>query len=89
MYPWASGGAKAPKMGQSRNGNTVQGLHVGLDTRGCVIGSDPGHLIATIGVRDLIVIQSGDATLVATKKDEAAVKQLVDKLKAGGLGKYL
>ena len=56
---------------------------------GCVIGSDAGHLIATIGVRDLIVIQSGDATLVASKKDEAAVKQLVDKMKAGGLGKYL
>lgn len=74
---------------QDAEGNTVQGSHLGLDTHGCVIGSDPGHLIATIGVRDLIVIQSGDATLVAAKKDEAAVKQLVDKMKAGGLGKYL
>lgn len=74
---------------QDATGNTVQGSHIGLDTHGCVIGSDPGHLIATIGVRDLIVIQSGDATLVAAKKDEAAVKQLVDKMKAGGLGKYL
>ncbi len=74
---------------QDAAGNTVQGTHVGLDTHGCVIGADPGHLIATIGVRDLIIIQAGDATLVAAKSDEAAVKQLVDKLKADGLGRYL
>ncbi len=74
---------------QDASGNTVQGQHVGIDTAGCVIGSDPGHLITTIGVRDLIVIQAGDATLVAKKSDEAAVKQLVDTLKAQGLGRYL
>jgi mannose-1-phosphate guanylyltransferase len=74
---------------QDAAGNTVQGTHLGLDTQGCVIGCDPGHLVATIGVRDLIVIQSGDSTLVAAKKDEAAVKQLVDKMKAGGLSRFL
>lgn len=74
---------------QDADGNTVQGSHCGIDTRNCVIGSDPGHLIATIGVSDLLVIQSGDATLVARKQDEAEVKKLVDKLKKDGWGKYL
>lgn len=74
---------------QDADGNTVQGSHCGIDTKNCVIGSDPGHLIATIGVSDLLVIQSGDATLVARKQDEAAVKELVDKLKKDGWGKYL
>jgi mannose-1-phosphate guanylyltransferase len=74
---------------QDADGNTVQGRHVGIDTHGCVIGVDAGRLVATIGVRDLIVIQDGDSTLVAAKKDEAAVKQLVEKMKAGGLGQFL
>src|SRR5262249_9293705 len=35
---------------QDANGNTVQALHIGINTANCVIVSDPGRLIATIGV---------------------------------------
>ena len=69
--------------------NTVQGLHVGVETAGCVIVSDAGHLVGTLGVQDLIIIQNGDATLVATKDREGDVKKLVDAIKATGLGRYL
>lgn len=69
--------------------NTVQGLHVGVDTAGCVVVSDAGHLVGTLGVSDLIIIQNGDATLVATKDREGDVKKLVDAIKAKGLGQYL
>jgi mannose-1-phosphate guanylyltransferase len=74
---------------QDAHGNTVQGSHCGIDTTNCVIGAEAGKLIATIGVSDLLIIQDGDATLVARKEDEAAVKQLVDKLRAEGWGQYL
>jgi mannose-1-phosphate guanylyltransferase len=74
---------------QDADGNTVQGLHVGVDTRNCVVVSDPGHLIATLGVRDLLIVQDGDATLVADRKDEGNVKLIVERLKKGGLEKYL
>lgn len=69
---------------QDAGGNTVQGRHLGIDTKGCVIAAEPGHLIATLGVSDLVIIQVGDATLVARKQDESRVKEIVDKLKSGG-----
>jgi len=74
---------------QDADRNPVQGLHAGVDTAGCVIVSDADHLIGTLGVRDLIVIQNGNATLVATKEREGEVKKLVDAIKAKGLGRYL
>jgi mannose-1-phosphate guanylyltransferase len=74
---------------QDADANTIQALHAGVATKNCVIVSDPDHLIGTLGVNDLVIIQSGNATLVTTRKGEADVKKLVDKLKADGLGRYL
>jgi len=74
---------------QDANGNTIQAMHVGINTSGCVIAADAGRLIATIGVSNLLIIQDGDATLVADRRDEATVKDLVAKLKSPGLEKYL
>jgi mannose-1-phosphate guanylyltransferase len=67
----------------------VQGLHAGVETRNCVLVSDPDHLIGTLGVHDLIVIQNGNATLITTRKGESDVKKLVDKIRADGLGSFL
>jgi mannose-1-phosphate guanylyltransferase len=74
---------------QDANGNTIQALHVGINTSGCVIAADAGRLIATIGVSNLLIIQDGDATLVADRRDEGKVKEIVDRLKTPGLEKYL
>ena len=74
---------------QDADGNTVQALHTGIGTKNCVIAGDPDHLITTIGVENLLIVQSGNATLVARRDDEAAVKQLVEKLKASGRGEFL
>ena len=74
---------------QDANGNTIQGQSLMIDTTGCVISANPGQLIATIGLNDLIIIQDGNATLVARKEDEARVKEIVDKLKAAKSGEYL
>ncbi|MBO0700647.1 MAG: mannose-1-phosphate guanylyltransferase [Zavarzinella sp.] len=74
---------------QDATGNTVQALHLGINTAGCVIVGDPGRLIATIGVSNLLIIQDGDATLIADRRDEGAVKEIVARLKTSGLEKYL
>jgi mannose-1-phosphate guanylyltransferase len=74
---------------QDANGNTVQALYAGVDTRNCVIVSDSNHLIGTLAVNDLVIIQNGNATLITTRKGEARVKELVDKIKAEGLGRFL
>ena len=74
---------------QDADGNTVQAQHTGIGTSNCVIVGDPDKLITTINVRDLLIVQDGDAVLVANRSDEAAVKELVDQIKARGLGRFL
>jgi mannose-1-phosphate guanylyltransferase len=74
---------------QDAAGNTVLATHCGINTRNCVISADTGHLIATIGVENLLIVQDGDATLVADRREEGTVKQMVELLKQKGLEKYL
>jgi mannose-1-phosphate guanylyltransferase len=74
---------------QDAHGNTVLGMHCGLNTNNCVIVADTGHIVATIGVDNLLIVQDGDATLVANRREEGTVKQLVDLLKKKGLDKHL
>ncbi|MCI0737487.1 MAG: mannose-1-phosphate guanylyltransferase [Gemmataceae bacterium] len=74
---------------QDAQSNTILGQHVGFDTQNCVIAADPGVLVATAGVDHLLIVQDGDAILVADKRDEAAVKKLVDLIKQKGLENYL
>jgi mannose-1-phosphate guanylyltransferase len=74
---------------QDADNNTVLAQHVGLKTQGCVIAADEGHLVATVGVKDLLIIQDGNATLVADRRDEGTIKQIVELLKKKGMEKYL
>lgn len=75
---------------QDADGNTVLANHAGVKTKNCVIvGDDPKRLITTIGVENLLIIQDGDATLIADRRDESTVKQLVDRLKQLGLDRFL
>jgi hypothetical protein len=40
-------------------------------------------------VKDLIIVHTPDVTLVAHKKDEQSVKQMIEQLKEQGLQGYL
>jgi mannose-1-phosphate guanylyltransferase len=63
-------------------GNVFKGDGVALDASGNLSYSEPGHTISLLGVKDLIVVQSGDATLVCHKdcaQDVKALAQLVCK----------
>lgn len=74
---------------QDADGNTVDALHCGVSTKQCVIVGDPDKVIATVGVDNLLIIQDGDAILVADRREEGNIKQIVDLLKKKGLEKYL
>jgi mannose-1-phosphate guanylyltransferase len=74
---------------QDADGNTVLANHRGLKTKGCVIVGDPGRIVATIGVDNLLIVQDGNATLVADRREEGTVKQIVELLKMQGLEHYL
>jgi mannose-1-phosphate guanylyltransferase len=77
-------------LGSDKTGNTVDGLHAGVETNGCIIRStEEGHLVGTIGVDDLVIVHTPDATLVARKDDEAGIRELVKKIEEQGDGRFL
>ncbi len=49
----------------------------------------PGKLVALVGVKDLIVVDTGDALLVCRKNSAQRVKDVVEKLKKSGKSEYL
>ncbi|MDR1826990.1 MAG: mannose-1-phosphate guanylyltransferase/mannose-6-phosphate isomerase [Methylobacteriaceae bacterium] len=61
-------------------GNRTTGAALMLESRNCYIHNDT-RLVATIGVEDLLIIDSDDALLVAARKDAQKVKQAFDQLK--------
>jgi mannose-1-phosphate guanylyltransferase len=75
--------------GADDDGNTVVGRHLGLDTKNSIIRTSDDHLIATMGLKDLIIVHTPDATLVADKRDEESVRKLVQLLKERGWDGYL
>lgn len=70
--------------GSDGAGNTIIGPHCGLDTRGCIIHSAGGHLIATCDVEDLLIVHTPDATLVARRGDEEALRRIIRELQDRG-----
>lgn len=74
---------------QDEHGNTVLGLHTGIDTRNSTIFSSDGHLVTTIGLEGCIVVHTERSTLVARLDDEAQIKELLAALEAAGLTEFL
>jgi mannose-6-phosphate isomerase-like protein (cupin superfamily) len=60
-----------------------QGDVVSVDTQNCFISSQ-NRLVTTVGLRDLIVVESGDAVLVAHKDSAQDVKKIVEALQKQG-----
>jgi mannose-1-phosphate guanylyltransferase / mannose-6-phosphate isomerase len=64
-------------------GNVIAGDVVALDTSNSILwGSE--RLLATLGVSDLIVVDTDDATLVASRNRAQDVKLIVDRLRTMG-----
>lgn len=62
---------------------------INLGSRGNIIVSDSDHLITTIGVDDLVIVHSNNATLICAKRDAQGIKELVVKVKENHGDKYL
>jgi len=75
--------------GTDEAGNTIAAKHLGVETTGSIIRGSEDHLIATVGLADCIVVHTPDATLVANKHDEEAVRKVVEELKRRGWEGYL
>lgn len=75
--------------GTDADGNTVSGKHLGLRTRGTIVRSTDDHLVVTLGLADCIVVHTPDATLVANKHDEEAIRDLVKMIEQRQWQQYL
>lgn len=64
-------------------GNRVLGEAELIDTHCCYIRNE-GRLVATVGVHDLVIVDTPDALLVADRNKVQEVKQVVARLKANG-----
>lgn len=65
---------------QDDNGNSLEGDVKAINTKNTLVRTD-NRLIATIGVEDLIIIDTKDSLLVAKKSCAQDVKLIVNKLK--------
>ena len=70
--------------GEDDLGNTIVGEHLGVDTHNSLIFSSTDRLVATIGLEDMVVIDTGDVLLVCPLSRAQEVKTLVEALKARG-----
>ncbi len=68
--------------------NVVVGEHVGVDTESSLLYS-PKRLIATVGLSNMIVIDTEDAILVCPKERAQEVKHLVEALHKSNRSQYL
>ncbi len=79
-FDWDDVGSWTSMRNQIRpesNNNVVRGLHLGIDTKDCIVVGTPKHLIATVDIEDTIIVHTEDATLVCNGKSAQRIKELV------------
>jgi mannose-1-phosphate guanylyltransferase / mannose-6-phosphate isomerase len=69
-------------------GNLREGDTLSIDSRNSLLRSHDRHLLATVGIDDLIVVTTPDATLVAHRDAAQDVKKIVEQLKASGRSEH-
>ncbi len=70
------------------DGNTLVAPFVGFDNQGLIVkGSD--RLIAAFGLRDLMIVDTGDVVMVCPKGRDADIRTLVAKVQAAGFEEVL
>lgn len=69
--------------------NVIRGQHLSVDSHDNLIYSYSGKLIATVGLKDTIVIETEDCLLVCPKDRAQDVKKIVDQLEKKRMKKYL
>ncbi len=72
------------------DGNVVIGIdHIGVGSRGTLIhgGQSPHKLIATIGIENLVIVDTGDVLLICPREKSQEVRAIVEALKKREDGK--
>jgi mannose-1-phosphate guanylyltransferase len=63
---------------------------IAIDSSNCIVRADnPEHLFALLGINDIIIVQSNNATLIAKKEHEESVRQIINELKEKNWKEFL
>lgn len=69
--------------------NIVVGNCVNIDTKNSVVYSSSGRLVTTLGLDNIVVVETADSIMVCSKDRVQDVKKIVDELKGQGKTEYL
>jgi len=76
--------------GDDQGNIVINSEHLAIDSKNLVIlNENPDRLVATIGVDDLVVVDTGRALLICSRDRAQDVRQVVDRLKKEGRDLYL
>lgn len=74
----------ARHLAQDEFGNRFYGTHIGVETSNSIIYTDAAA-VATLGIKDIIVIVTGDSVLIADRRKSEEVRRIVDIIEKKGL----
>jgi mannose-1-phosphate guanylyltransferase len=84
---WPAYGALLPR---DEAGNAAQGQALFTECRGSIaVSAEEGHLVACLGLEDVVVVHTPDATLVCPASRADELKKLHARLSSVGGGRYL
>ncbi|MBI2428021.1 MAG: mannose-1-phosphate guanylyltransferase, partial [Ignavibacteriales bacterium] len=73
---------------KDENGNFIHGKVISVNSKNTYVHTSD-KLIATVGVEDLIIINTPDAILICKKGESQNVKEVVDHLRRKQMNEYL
>ena len=68
------------RLERGSDGNCGRGRRIALDASGNLVISDRDHLVGAIGVENMAIIHTADATLVCPLDCDQRIKELLGKL---------
>lgn len=69
--------------------NFEKGNIVNIDSNDCLLFNQEDKLVATVGLKGMVVVNTPDALLVCHKNDVPRIKELLKKIEEEGMGKFL
>lgn len=73
---------------KNEDNNVIVGKHIGIDTNDSIIYSC-NKIVTTVGVKNLIIVNTGDAVLVCDKEKAQDIKELRKLIESEKMDKYL
>ncbi|MBI5754670.1 mannose-1-phosphate guanylyltransferase [Candidatus Peregrinibacteria bacterium] len=64
-----------------KDGNAMKGKILALDTKNSLVYNFADRLVVTLGLSDMIVVDTGDTTLICPKKRSRDLKKLIEEIK--------